>query len=101
MNRREFLVVSGAVTLAGILGIQVTPAAAAAGNKTVYRGTPDGKLFESTDGGKTWQLITDFTPVYAVESALMGTDGRLAAQLVYWGFNFTLYTNDKITWLTG
>jgi len=100
MNRREFLIVAGAMTAAGILGVNVDPVAAAAGSRTVYRGTPEGKLFESTDGGKTWALITDFTSTYAVESAVMGADGRLAAQLVYWGFNFTLYSRDKITWLT-
>ncbi|MBP7998726.1 MAG: hypothetical protein KA314_13925 [Chloroflexi bacterium] len=100
MNRREFLVISGAAALIGMLGIPATPAAAATGSRPVYRGTPDGKLFESTDGGKTWVLITDFTSVYAVESAVIETDGRLAAQLVYWGFGFTLYTKDKSTWLT-
>lgn len=100
MNRREFLVVTGAITVAGVLGIQVDPIAAAASNKPLYRGTPDGKLFESTDGGKNWILIADFTPLYAVQSAFKEADDRIKVQLNYWGFEFSLYSKDKTLWHT-
>lgn len=100
MNRREFLIVTGSVTLAGILGIQVNPVAAAASNKPLYRGTLDGKLFESTDGGKSWLLITDFTSLYAVQSASLEADDRVKVQLNYWGFEFSLYSKDKTLWTT-
>jgi hypothetical protein len=100
MNRREFLVVTGAVALAGILGIQVDSVAAAASPKTLYRGTPDGKLFESTNGGQSWELIADFTSMYAVLSAAKEADERINVHLSYWGFEFNLYSKDKTIWRT-
>lgn len=100
MNRREFLVVTGAVTLAGILGIQVDPVAAASSRTPLYRGTPDGKLYESTDGGQNWVLIADFTPMYAVHFATKEADDRIKVQMSYWGFEFSLYSKDKTIWHT-
>ncbi|GIK55730.1 MAG: hypothetical protein HND44_13215 [Chloroflexi bacterium] len=58
MNRRQFLTISAATAVAGIVHLSVARTAAAKGllpalrQATLYQGTQDGKLYESTNGGK-------------------------------------------------
>lgn len=100
MNRREFLTVASSVALVGLLGLKASPVAAAQSSRTLYRGTPDGKLYESTDGGKTWQLITDFGSIYAIQSITPGDNDALTVELAYMGFGFNLHSIDKSIWRT-
>jgi hypothetical protein len=100
MNRREFLTVAGSVALAGLLGLKVSPVAAAQNDRMLYRGTMDGKLYESSDGGKSWQLITDFGSIYAIQSITPGDNNALTVELGYMGFGFNLHSADKSIWRT-
>ncbi len=100
MNRREFLAVAGSMALAGLLGLKASPVAAAQSGRRLYRGTADGKLYESTDAGKSWQLITDFGSIYAIQTITPGNNDALTVELIYMGLGFNLHSTDKSIWRT-
>ena len=95
MNRRDFLKLSGAVSVALLFQISplgrsmnVLPSAQAKGE--TYRGTPDGKIYVLAADGKTWQLLTNFGPEYSI--IRMGRDlgGQVYARLSFAGRRFDL-----------
>ena len=65
MNRRDFLKLSSMVSAVGVLSagpignVANLPVETAAAGK-IYKGTRDGKVFISTNGGKTWKLHSNF-----------------------------------------
>ena len=107
LNRREFLktglLAAGTAAAAPLLSaFNRLPAglngAAMMGTK-MYRGTQDGRVLESSDGGNTWQQIANLGPAYAVES-VQYTQGVLLASAIFQGRAFRLKSVDGRRWYT-
>lgn len=106
MNRRDFLKVSGILSTATFVAFTAAgsvahlPIEIQSGDK-LYRGTFDGKFLISEDGGKNWQLHTNFgydLPILNLRSDL---SGRVHAQLGFAGHSFELaLTKDSKIWKT-
>jgi hypothetical protein len=104
-SRRSFFKVAG-LTAGALL---LAPAAAqGAGNYVIvqtaalgnlYRGTRDGLVFESGDGGKTWQQVANFGSHCAVQ-ALSDRRGKLQAQIGVGAHGFELASADGRKWYT-
>jgi len=108
MNRRSFLIGIAKVTLSGIavaalpgsLMVAVRaadPEAAALGK--LFKGTRDGRVLESLDGGQTWQPRANFGKHCAI-LALAEHQGQLWAQVGLLGHSFYLTSSDALTWYT-
>ncbi len=67
----------------------------------LYRGTSDGKVLVSVDAGKSWQLHTDFGPIYVVRNMGTNLQGLVLARLRFneHSFELALGQNGK-TWRT-
>jgi hypothetical protein len=111
MNRRAFIKSVTLSTLAGIAAISMptlqasaglTPAPAEIQVKALgklLRGTRDGKLFESLDGGASWKSLTNFGPQYAILE-IQTRRGVLYARVGFQRFSFVLSSTDGRTWRT-
>jgi hypothetical protein len=114
MSRRSFMRVSGATI--GSLAIGALPRALPPTaidqvqppefklvqinfGKTILRGTRDGRILESSDGGKTWQQVANFGKHCAVV-ALAEQRGQCLAQVEVQSFRFALTSTDARTWYT-
>ena len=107
MVRRDFLKLSGLATAAML--IQITPAVAAAADLPLqveaggklYRGTDDGRIYTSSNSGKSWQLHTNFGPDLSVWGLSAGSRGDVRLQLGFAGHSILLrlMPNGK-TWQT-
>lgn len=100
MNRREFLTLTGAVIVVGALGLKTPQTAEAQRLRKLYRGTADGKLEESVDGGKTWQQVVNFGEQYSVNKVTVERSGAVNVQLGYMGGVFDLCSPDALIWRT-
>ncbi len=95
MNRREFLKLGGAVSamlvfpLGSILK-EINSLATVELNGTTYRGTEDGKVYTSSDGSRTWRLLTNFGPGITVFSLTAVPRNRIYARLGFAGKSFGL-----------
>ncbi len=104
-SRRSFIKVAsltaGAVLLAPVVAQIVSGAsvvyAEALGKK--YKGTRDGRVLESVDGGKTWQQVANFGSHCAV-LALIDRKGRIQAKIGVGGYDFALISADARVWHT-
>ena len=112
LNRRDFLKTAGLALGAAVFSpllsaagplpadihsdLNATPAAA---SQVRYRGTPDGKVLKSDDGGSSWRTLTNFGPQYAVDDVWLSGDG-LFARLRFAGDSFTLRSQDERIWHT-
>jgi hypothetical protein len=100
MNRREFLKVGSVfsaaffLTFGPIKGISKLSVEAIQRGK-IYRGTSDGKVFVSENGGKSWRLQTSFGPEYSITDIIAGKDGQVYLQLGYQFRSFHLKLADK------
>lgn len=104
MNRRNFLKKTMAAVLGGLAAIVLPagePAAQAKSNtgQVLLRGSLDGKVLESLDGGSTWRSIADFGPSCPVLRAYEDK-GMIFAELRSRGVNVTLKTCDRRQWYT-
>lgn len=104
MNRRNFLKKSMAAVLGGLAAIALPAGEAAAQaesntGRVVLRGSLDGKVLESLDGGGTWRAIADFGPSCPVLRAYQN-GGTIFAELRSHGVTFTLKTSDRRQWYT-
>ena len=108
MNRRSFLIGIAKVTLSGIAVAALPgslmaavrladPEAIALGK--LFKGTRNGRVLESLDGGQTWQPRANFGKHCAV-LALVERQGQLWAQIGLQGYSFFLTTSDARTWYT-
>ena len=100
MNRRDSLKGMGGLSLAGMTGF--TLPALAAKKTTVsmmLRGTSDGKVVESVDGGKSWHVVAKFGSHCSVDSINRGGD-RIYARISVKGHPFLLESRDARTWVT-
>jgi len=95
MNRRDFLKLGGVFSTAALLRINPQaillpdPVEAAAGNK-LYRGTPDGKIFISEDGGGSWQLHANFGNDCSILDLLANSNERVFARVGFKQHSFVL-----------
>ena len=106
MNRREFLKLGGALSAMLVLPLgpldKVFDSLATVKVKgTTYRGTLDGKVYHSTDGGQTWKVHTDFGSDFSVFSLTPSSRNRLDARLGFAGKSFALILSpDENLWRT-
>ena len=106
MNRRDFLKVSGLLSVSawfamGPLGkiadLPLEPVA----NKTIYRGTRSGEIHLSADGGKTWALHTSFGPDCPILNIFTGSNGQVYADVGFKLHHFSLIlSQNQKNWLT-
>jgi len=104
-SRRRFMQVAGLVAGAAVLApvvAQIVDGASIAyadalGKK--YKGTRDGRVYESSDAGKTWQQVANFGSHCAV-MALAERHSRLQAEIGVAGYGFTLTSIDARVWHT-
>jgi hypothetical protein len=97
MNRRGFLSAIVGLPLAAALprGAWATDGSA----QVTYRAAEAGRLMESRDGGRTWQLNTDFGPSISIVG--IAPDGpRTRLELEHRGLRFTLTSADGKYWRT-
>ena len=107
MERREFLKISGLAASSLFLfsspfkPILKFPVQVAAQGK-LFRGTADGDVQVSEDGGKTWKLHTRFGPEYPILDMYADRQGRVSLQAGYklHSFRLMLAKNGK-DWLLG
>jgi hypothetical protein len=79
----------GTTVLAG--GLDQPLADAATGGSAVrYRGSHDGKIFVSRNGGRTWQLFTDFGKDVSIPRVESVAKNRVVATLTYRHHDFKL-----------
>jgi hypothetical protein len=105
MNRRDFLksgvkMLAVASILAGPANyLSMLPVKAAAPRK-IYRGTQTGSIQVSEDGGRSWQLHTNFGPDYSILNISKGSDGRTYAHTGFKqrSFHLVLSKNEK-SWM--
>ena len=106
MDRRRFLMsglkASVAGCAAGVLPGAGRMAAAAeqpGAARRVYKGTPDGKIFESRDGGQRWARVADFgkqCPVLEIAQ----TEKVVRAKIGFREHSFWLSSADGQLWHT-
>ncbi len=95
MNRREFIKLGGVsvlTLLSGLGGVDVLaqlPVEAAVQGK-VYRGTHDGKIYISENGGNNWRLHTNLGSDYAITHFSTGASNHVQAQVRYQKYTFQL-----------
>jgi hypothetical protein len=107
MHRRDFLKVAGLAT-ASLAVWQLAPASAgtkppvqATVGGRMWRGTPDGKVSVSDNGGQSWRLHTDFGTELAVHRFAPMSGSLVRATLSVKGHEFDLrLDNDDVTWRT-
>lgn len=106
MNRREFLTL-GAVAAASIF----LPAARLAGlmpaisevqvDGRLYRGGAGGKIYTSSDQGKTWPVHTFLGPEYSILDLFVDRRDRVYVKVGYRGHSFFLALSaDRKRWKT-
>ena len=106
MNRRQFLTLATVVTAFEMAQLAVPGLAAAKGpgrlphRQILYRGTHDGKLYQSSNRGKTWQLIANFGSNCAVDQIVVRKNRDLKVKLVCEGHKFDLSSKDIQIWRT-
>jgi hypothetical protein len=107
MNRRDFLKIAGLASTSLFLyssplkNILKFPVETVALGK-IFRGTSDGEIHVSEDGGKTWKLHTRFgseCPILGLNTDRHG-QVNLQAGYKYYSFRLALSKNGK-DWLVG
>ena len=106
MNRRDFLKLGGVISAAALVGfvplgsLASIPVEAWSDDK-LYRGTSDGKVYVSSNAGKSWQLHTNFGSEFSISALTPHHTGPLHAQLEYQGHSFELaLALNKKNWKT-
>ncbi len=103
MDRREFLKVSAMTAISylalGPIGNFVNADVETVAAGKTYRGTKDGKIMISGNGGKSWQLHTRFSKGYSIKNIFTAKDKKLYVQVAYKNVNFHLVlTKDGKAW---
>ena len=65
----------------------------------MYRGTRDGLVFESVDGGRSWQQVANFGKHCAI-AAIRGRQKQIQVDVTVQGYYFYLKSTDGRTWYT-
>ena len=110
-SRRGFIMAAGVAAGAAIIASLPAPVAAStagagAGAATsrlfgrLYRGTPDGFILESTDGGLTWRQVAKFGSHCSILS-LHEHEGLAYARVGVGSHQFALTSADARSWRCG
>ena len=96
MVRRDFLKLSGLFSAALAVQIQSLPKLPSLPLEVVfkgkvYRGTSDGKIYVSSDAGKSWSLHSGFGSDTAITGLSVDNRKRLVALLTYQGYDFRIF----------
>lgn len=97
MNRRRFLIALTALPLAGLITVHRSAPALAGPTGALYRGSSEGRIFKSADGGHTWQACANFGPACSVAEIKPDND-QVLARLDYQGHPFVVASIDGRTW---
>jgi hypothetical protein len=106
MNRRAFIRTTATMALtttvlAGGLDTSDADAATTRSDALRYRGSRDGKVFISRNGGRTWKLLTDFGRDVVIPKIGYDAHGRVVATLIYRRHDFKLaLLPDNRSWCT-
>jgi hypothetical protein len=105
MDRRQFLSAATVVTVIGMMRLAAPGLTAIQGmvpalSQRLYQGTKDGKLYESIDGGETWQLTANFGSHCAINRIVVQKNGDTDIKLVCAGYTFDLQSKDGRVWRT-
>ena len=111
MNRREFLKGTTGLALAGVGTLMwpvlqlnaSTEAAAITVQATVkgrlLRGTRDGLILESLDGGNTWKQVANFGKHCSIV-AIRENQNQVYTEVAVQGYRFGLKSTDARVWRT-
>ncbi|NLG73051.1 MAG: hypothetical protein GX495_13555 [Chloroflexi bacterium] len=99
MNRRNFLKLFAIAPLGGLMAFRGYSGSEAAAPAKVLRGTPEGKIYESLDQGKTWQLAANFGENRSVLN-ISTRQGIFYAEIGCGEHSFTLQSTDGRCWRT-
>ena len=111
MNRRAFIKSVALTSLAGFAAISMPTLQASAGltpppaevsikaRGRMVKGTRDGRLFESLDGGNTWRALVNFGPQCPILE-IQQRRGALYARVGFQRYSFLLKSADGRTWIT-
>lgn len=99
MNRRSFFKGIAAMSLAGLIAAHfpATPPVQAAGK--LYLGSSEGRIFESADGGQSWQPRADFGPGCSILE-IWQDNHTLYARVSFEKRTFTVKSTDGRWWRT-
>ena len=111
MNRRAFIKGVALSSLAGVAAISM-PTLQASASLTpppaevrvnalgrIVKGTRDGQVFESLDGGSSWQALVNFGPQCPILE-IQQRQGALYARVGFQRYSFLLKSADGRTWRT-
>jgi photosystem II stability/assembly factor-like uncharacterized protein len=102
LNRREFLTSLCSVPLGALaLGAPAALAADAPATSSwpALKAGENGRLLESSDGGRTWQINADFGPEMTIVS-ITHDEQYAHLRLAFSGHEFTLISTDGKQWRT-
>jgi hypothetical protein len=95
MNRRDFLKFSS--LLFAVFFVQVHPLGKKISSPIevqtqgiTYRGTKDGRIFVSVDGGRNWQRHTQLGADYSIQEIFLDQSNQVRAQVGFAGRSFDL-----------
>lgn len=106
MNRRTLLKAAAAAGLS-LAALSLAPHGAltsariveAAALGRLLRGTHDGRVLESLDGGASWQVVANFGAACEVVR-IVERDGRAYVRVAVGGPTFDLHSTDARVWRT-
>lgn len=106
-SRRSFIKVTGLAIGALLMTPIVTLPSSMSGRFSIqaealgkrYLGTRTGLVFESADGGQTWQQVANFGSHCAVMD-LREREGQVFAAIAVAGYSFQLKSSDARLWRT-
>ena len=106
MNRRELLKAAAAAGLSLVAlslgprgGLSAARVVEAAALGRLLRGTHDGRVLESLDGGASWQAVANFGATCQVVR-IAERNGRATVRVALRGHTFDLHSADARTWRT-
>jgi hypothetical protein len=111
MNRRDFLKETAGLSLAGLATLvwpvsqlsaltgQASMTVQAQAKGRLLRGTRDGLILESVDGGQTWQKVANFGKHCSI-MAIRVYQGQIYTEVAVLGYPFTLQSADARLWRT-
>ncbi|HXV99990.1 MAG TPA: hypothetical protein VEC93_16345 [Anaerolineae bacterium] len=97
MNRRDFVKNIAALSLASWLTVTLPtiPQAQAAGK--MFRGSAEGRIFESTNGGLSWRPVANFGPTCPIVNVFQNGP-HLYAQVGCQNHTFFITSPDARSW---
>jgi hypothetical protein len=97
MNRRDFVKNIATLSLGSCLTVNLPtiPQAQAAGK--MFKGSAEGQIFESTNGGQTWRPIANFGPACPIVNVFQNGP-QLYAEVGCQNHTFFITSTDARSW---